>query len=88
MFEGLYALGRSLGTFFTFWPLTYALGATLVGILVGCMPGLSATLAIALISCWLLPETVFKALVRRLLMMLYRVDVIGRENMPQPGAGL
>src|SRR6187431_1187062 len=50
MLEGLYALGRSLGTFFTFWPLTYALGATLVGILVGCMPGLSATLAIALLT--------------------------------------
>ena len=32
MLEGLYALGRSLGTFFTFWPLTYALGATLVGV--------------------------------------------------------
>jgi putative tricarboxylic transport membrane protein len=50
MLEGLYALGRSLGTFFTFWPLAYALGATLVGILVGCMPGLSATLAIALLT--------------------------------------
>lgn len=50
MFEGLYALGRSLGAFFTFWPLVYALGATLAGILVGCMPGLSATLAIALLT--------------------------------------
>jgi putative tricarboxylic transport membrane protein len=50
MFEGLYALGRSLGTFFTFWPLLYALAATLAGILVGCMPGLSATLAIALLT--------------------------------------
>ena len=50
MLEGLYALGRSLATFFTFWPLAYALGATLVGILVGCMPGLSATLAIALLT--------------------------------------
>src|SRR5688572_2408197 len=50
MLEGLYALGRSLGAFFTFWPLVYALGATLAGILVGCMPGLSATLAIALLT--------------------------------------
>ena len=50
MLEGLYALGRSLAAFFTFWPLTYALGATLIGILVGCMPGLSATLAIALLT--------------------------------------
>jgi acyl-[acyl-carrier-protein]-phospholipid O-acyltransferase/long-chain-fatty-acid--[acyl-carrier-protein] ligase len=44
-----------------------------------------ATLAVALISCWLLPETVFKALVRGLLVLFYRVDVHGRENMPQPG---
>lgn len=50
MLEGLYALGRSLGTFFTFWPVFYALAATLAGILVGCMPGLSATLAIALLT--------------------------------------
>ncbi len=50
MLEGLYALGRSLAAFFTFWPIAYALGATLIGILVGCMPGLSATLAIALLT--------------------------------------
>lgn len=50
MFDGLYALGNSLAAFFTFWPIVYALGATLAGILVGCMPGLSATLAIALLT--------------------------------------
>jgi acyl-[acyl-carrier-protein]-phospholipid O-acyltransferase/long-chain-fatty-acid--[acyl-carrier-protein] ligase len=44
-----------------------------------------ATLAIALISCWLLPETVFKALIRRVLLLLYRVEVTGKEHMPQPG---
>ncbi|KQN37795.1 2-acyl-glycerophospho-ethanolamine acyltransferase [Sphingomonas sp. Leaf407] len=44
-----------------------------------------ATLAVALISCWLLPETVFKALIRALLVLLYRVDVHGSENMPRPG---
>ena len=43
------------------------------------------TLAIALISCWLLPETVFKGLVRSLLVLFYRVDVHGAEHMPQPG---
>jgi putative tricarboxylic transport membrane protein len=48
--EGLSALGRSFAGFLTFWPLFYALGATLVGILVGCMPGLSATLCIALLT--------------------------------------
>jgi len=44
-----------------------------------------ATLAVALISCWLLPETVIKAVVRGLLKLLYRVEVQGAENMPQPG---
>ncbi|MDF0487617.1 acyl-[ACP]--phospholipid O-acyltransferase [Sphingomonas sp. H39-1-10] len=44
-----------------------------------------ATLAVALISCWLLPETVIKAVMRWLLTMLYRVEVAGGENMPQPG---
>ncbi len=50
MFEGLYALGRSLAEFASFWPLAYTLGATLLGIMIGCMPGLSATLAIALLT--------------------------------------
>ena len=54
------------------------------------MPGLIAalgfaTLAVALISCWLLPETVIKSLVRGLLRALYRVELIGAENMPKAG---
>ena len=44
-----------------------------------------ATLAIALISCWLLPETIFKALIRAVLTTLYRIEVKGAENMPRPG---
>ncbi|CAN5410597.1 acyl-[ACP]--phospholipid O-acyltransferase [soil metagenome] len=44
-----------------------------------------ATLAVALISCWLLPETVIKAVMRGLLTLLYRVEVDGAQNMPQPG---
>src|SRR5687767_11815392 len=48
--EGLSALGRSIGTFASFWPIVYTLGATLLGILIGCMPGLSATLGIALMT--------------------------------------
>src|SRR5688572_4072117 len=48
--EGLSALGRSIGAFAAFWPIAYTLGATLVGILIGCMPGLSATLGIALMT--------------------------------------
>ncbi|HUQ73233.1 MAG TPA: tripartite tricarboxylate transporter permease [Burkholderiales bacterium] len=48
--EGLVLLGKSFASFLSFWPIVYTLGATLVGILVGCMPGLSATLCIALLT--------------------------------------
>ena len=44
-----------------------------------------ATLAVALISCWLLPETLLKALIRGSLTLLYRVEVHGREHMPREG---
>jgi acyl-[acyl-carrier-protein]-phospholipid O-acyltransferase / long-chain-fatty-acid--[acyl-carrier-protein] ligase len=44
-----------------------------------------ATLFVAFIACWLLPETVFKAMVKAVLRFAYRVDVVGAENMPQPG---
>lgn len=50
MFEGLQLLGRSFASFLAFWPLLYAFGATLLGIVIGCMPGLSATLAVALLT--------------------------------------
>jgi putative tricarboxylic transport membrane protein len=48
--EGLSALARSLAGFASLWPLVYTLGATFLGILIGCMPGLSATLGIALMT--------------------------------------
>jgi acyl-[acyl-carrier-protein]-phospholipid O-acyltransferase / long-chain-fatty-acid--[acyl-carrier-protein] ligase len=44
-----------------------------------------ATLSVALISCWLLPETVIKALVKGALRILYRVEIAGAENMPKAG---
>ncbi|WP_255326460.1 acyl-[ACP]--phospholipid O-acyltransferase [Sphingobium sp. EM0848] len=44
-----------------------------------------ATLVVALISCWLLPETVIKAIVRGMLRLCYRVEVLGSENMPAAG---
>lgn len=44
-----------------------------------------ATLAVALVSVWLLPDTVFKAVIRAVLKLLYRVEVLGAENMPKPG---
>ncbi len=43
-----------------------------------------ATLVVAFISCWLLPETVIKSIVRGILRLLYRVEVSGGENMPKP----
>ncbi|WP_425229553.1 acyl-[ACP]--phospholipid O-acyltransferase [Sphingomonas sp.] len=45
-----------------------------------------ATLAVALITCWLLPETVFKWLIRGVLTALYRVRVTGAQNMPAAGS--
>src|SRR4028119_102299 len=50
MLDGLGALGVSLASFFAPKALFYTFGATLLGILVGCMPGLSATLAISLLT--------------------------------------
>jgi acyl-[acyl-carrier-protein]-phospholipid O-acyltransferase/long-chain-fatty-acid--[acyl-carrier-protein] ligase len=44
-----------------------------------------ATLIVALVSCYLLPETVIKQLMRTLLEIAYRVEVHGKENMPKPG---
>ncbi len=44
-----------------------------------------ATLFIALISCLLLPETLIKSLIKRVLRMFYRVELRGAENMPKEG---
>jgi putative tricarboxylic transport membrane protein len=48
--EGLALLGKSVLGFLGPWPIGYALGATLVGIVIGILPGLSATLGIALMT--------------------------------------
>ena len=50
MLEGLAMLGHSYLSFLNFWSITYGLGGAFLGILVGCMPGLSATLCIALLT--------------------------------------
>jgi putative tricarboxylic transport membrane protein len=50
MTDGLLALGRSVASFMDPLALAYTFGATLLGILVGCMPGLSSTLAISLLT--------------------------------------
>src|SRR5512134_133412 len=48
--EGLALLGKSVLGFLGPWQIGYALGATLVGIVIGILPGLSATLGIALMT--------------------------------------
>lgn len=59
-----------------------AKGVSLAGVIA--VMGFS-TLLVALISCYLLPETIIKQLIKRTLQFLYRVEVIGAENMPKPG---
>ena len=51
--------------------------------LIGALGG--ATLLVALASVWLLPETLFKSVVRATLKLLYRVEVNGIEHLPKPG---
>ena len=48
--EGLALLGKSVLAFLAPWQIGYALGATLIGIVIGILPGLSATLGIALMT--------------------------------------
>ncbi|HYF52874.1 MAG TPA: tripartite tricarboxylate transporter permease [Salinarimonas sp.] len=50
MFSGLDALGVSLVNFLNPTALAYTFGATVLGIVVGALPGLSATLAISLLT--------------------------------------
>jgi acyl-[acyl-carrier-protein]-phospholipid O-acyltransferase / long-chain-fatty-acid--[acyl-carrier-protein] ligase len=44
-----------------------------------------STLIVALVACYLLPETVIKALFCWILKALYKVEVEGAEHMPKPG---
>ena len=48
MLDGLLMFGIAVAGYLTPTSLAFAFGATLVGILAGCMPGLSATLVITL----------------------------------------
>jgi len=48
--EGLNYLGNALAALAGPWQIAYALGATLVGIVIGILPGLSATLGVALFT--------------------------------------
>src|SRR5262245_43745008 len=50
MLDGLLMFGNAVAGYLTPTSLAFAFGATLVGILAGCMPGLSATLVITLLT--------------------------------------
>ena len=50
MLQGLESLGQAYLSFLNPTSLAYGLGGALLGIIVGCMPGLSATLCIALLT--------------------------------------
>ena len=50
MFDGLFLFGKAVADFITPLSIALAFGATLFGILAGCMPGLSATLVITLLT--------------------------------------
>lgn len=50
MFSGLIAFGQSLAGFLTFESISFALVATLVGTVIGALPGLTATMGVALMT--------------------------------------
>jgi putative tricarboxylic transport membrane protein len=50
MFEGLLAFGRSIASFGTPEIIAYALLSSLVGVIMGALPGLTATMALALMT--------------------------------------
>jgi putative tricarboxylic transport membrane protein len=50
MFSGLTEFAQAYVGFFNLTSIAYGLGGTLIGIMVGCLPGLSATLCIALLT--------------------------------------
>ncbi len=50
MFDGLIALGHSIAGFATPVSIALALGASLVGVIIGALPGLTATMGVALMT--------------------------------------
>ena len=50
MFDGLIAFGHSLASFFDLWSLTLILLSSLVGVIIGALPGLTATMGVALMT--------------------------------------
>ena len=50
MFDGLIFFGQSIVRFTTFESIVLTLGATLIGVIVGALPGLTATMGVALMT--------------------------------------
>ena len=50
MFQGLIAFGHSLASFMTPESIFYALASSLVGVVIGALPGLTATMGVALMT--------------------------------------
>jgi putative tricarboxylic transport membrane protein len=50
MFDGLIAFGHSIGSFMTIESIFFALAACLVGVVIGALPGLTATMGVALMT--------------------------------------
>lgn len=50
MFEGLFLFGKSIAGFLTPESILWALGASLVGVVIGALPGLTATMGVALMT--------------------------------------
>ncbi|MBP8298710.1 MAG: tripartite tricarboxylate transporter permease, partial [Burkholderiales bacterium] len=50
MFSGLIAFGHSIASFVTLESLFYVFASTLVGLIIGALPGLTATMGLALMT--------------------------------------
>lgn len=50
MFEGLVLFGQSIAGFLTVESVLWALGASLIGVVIGALPGLTATMGVALMT--------------------------------------
>jgi len=50
MFEGLILFGKSIASFLTVESVLWALGASLIGVVIGALPGLTATMGVALMT--------------------------------------
>ena len=50
MFQGLIAFGHSLAGFMTVESIFFVLASTLVGVVIGALPGLTATMGVALMT--------------------------------------